>query len=321
MLHRLPVLGATLLVLATARAQTVEDLRNLLRGAVASSRQTAFVTGIIDLSETSELSAATLTVDGDPELHLSTIKLPWRHEYELGDGAPQLHVEAGLGWFHSEGVFPDLWSGSLPGFETEVRARWTGISAYLGAGPRFDLGHGLHLTPMLDGSVSYLTSDGDYAGPGAAVTAALTDGIFFNWSATSLAAGTSLLLEHDLDLGAQAGLASQLRYDLRAFDVVRSTDTAQDAEDAVHRLVARSEYRAPVGLALLERPLQWNAHAAYLRFLGPDADVIGFDDCFEFGLGLLLPLEGSLLGAATMSGAVIVGDDVRGWTFGVSASF
>lgn len=304
-------------------AQTIDQLRDLLRDSARNGRQVAFLAGLVDLSETSELAAADLRVHGDPHLDVTTLKLPLHRTLDLGRDWPAMRLEAGLGWFAGRTLFRDVWRGSLPGAETEARVRYDAISGYVGLGPRLDLGTDLALTPLADASLAYVTNDTDYAGPGAAITGALADGILFNWSAATIAYGGALLLEHDLELEHDRHLRSLVRYDLRAFDTIRSTDRAQDANASLQRAVARSEYAAPLGLDLFERPLHWNAHAAYVRYLGGDQDILGFVDYFEFGVGLTAPLRNNAPEASrvALSAAAIVGEDVRGYSIGLGITF
>lgn len=303
-------------------AQTVDELRQQLRDDIGVRRQTAFVAGFVDLSESPQLSAASLRVPGEPDVDIETYKAPWRDLVSVF-GIGNLRVEAGLGYFLARARLEDLFEGALPGAETALATRWEGVSGYFGIGPRVPIGADLYLTPLVDVSLSYLENHARYGGPGAPVSAALLDGIVFNWHATTLAAGGALLLEHEVRLAEETTLTSLARYDVRWFDTVHATDAAQTSGAELQRMTLRTDLGAPVGLELLDGPLRWNTHFAYTRFLGSDDDGIGFADYFELGAGLAspIPLPGGRSTALQLAGAVMYGEDVRGWTLGLSLAF
>lgn len=269
------------------------------------------------------MAAGRITVPAGDDFVVSTIKLPWQSDIALGDSLPGLHVEAGLGYFDGRSSVPDIWGGVLPGFETRVRSRWEGVSGFVGCGPRFRLGSGLHLSTLADASLSYLENKAYYQGPGAALSAGLFDGILFNWHSTSFAVGGALRLDHEVELLEDTTLSSLLRYDVRYFNGIESTDAAQDVEDALQRIVARTEIAAPTGVMLWGGPVRWNAHFGYARFLGDDDSVIGFVDYYEVGIGLTspVPFDGTPVQALKVSGAILVGEDMHGWSLGGSLAF
>lgn len=313
----------TLLLSAALSAQTLDQIREELRQSAGNARLSGLMAGLVDLAENDLVSSATMRIHGDPHLDLTTYKLPFHTAVSLGPDAPELHLEGGLAYFTADAFFPDIWTGGLPGLETGIDSRWNGIGGALGAGPRFDLGHDLHLTAVADGSLAYIENDVDYSGPGAAVTTAVLDGILFGWHATTAAYGAALRLEHDLDFGGERSLASVLRYDVRRFDVVRSTDPAQDSADTINRVTARTEYGSPTGWTVLDRPLRWSAHVGVTAFLGRGRDNVGFSEYLEVGGGLSAPLRLDALpfDQLTLSGSILYGEDLRGFSFGAGVTF
>ena len=314
--------AAVALLAANAAAQTIDQIRDAVREAAGRSRQTAFMAAFLDLSEDTDIAAGSLQVDGEPEFDVKTLRLPWRRDIGLGHDAPELRVEAGAGYIWSQGVVADIWSGSLPGSETEVRARYQGVSAFLGAGPRFLLHDDVHFSLLGNASLAYLWNDADYAGPGTAVTSSILDGILFNWNLAAATYGAAAVLEHELATGAATKLQSQLRYDIRRIDVLRSTDGAQNDEDTIERAMARTELGGPLGVDVFSHALDWSSHVTYSRFLGDNRLALGFLDWWEIGGDLSASLgDDGALSRLSLSAAVIVGEDVHGWSFGVGASF
>lgn len=319
------VAGAGFVVIAAGvlPAQTLDDLRAQVRDSVGIARQAAFLAGVIDLAESPQLAAGSLTITPGTDLDVDTWKLPWMDRFAIAGTSTEVRVEAGLGYVVGRSSLADLWSGTLQGGETEVHTRWEGLSGYLGAGPAFALAPDLRLSPIVDVSLSYLENRTRYGGPGADFTAALFDGILFNWHATSYAVGAAAVLEHEVHLAADTSLSSLVRYDVRWFDGIRSTDPAQDVEDDLQRITLRTEFAAPTGLRLFDGPLRWNSHVGYARFLGLPTSVLGFLDYFEIGAGLetVVPVGGTPFRTMRLSGALLVGEDVHGWSLGMSVAF
>lgn len=315
--------GFALAAVGVLRAQTIDDLRAQVRDSVGVARQAAFLAGVIDLSESPQLAAGSLRITPGTDLDVDTWKLPWMDRFAIAGTPTEVRVEAGVGYVVGRSSVADLWSGSLQGGETEVHTRWEGLSGYVGAGPSFELAPDLRLSPILDLSLAYLENHARYGGPGASFTASVFDGILFNWHATSYAVGAAGVLEHEARLAADTSLSSLVRYDVRWFDGIHSTDPAQDIEDDLQRVTLRTEFAAPTGLRLWDGPLHWNAHLGYARFLGLPTSVLGFLDYFEIGAGLetAMPVGGTPFRTMRLSGAVLVGEDVYGWSLGVSVAF
>jgi len=271
-------------------AQTIEDLRRGIRDSVGRARMTTFLSGMIDLGENRNLSSGHITIEGESDLDLTTYSLPYRHEFGLASKNVELQVEAGIGYLEARTQVQDLWGGTLPGAETKVRTRWRGVSGYVGAGPRLALGSGFHLTPLLNGSISYLENRTYYEGPGAAFSSSILDGILFNWHATSGTLGATLRGEHDCKFSERLALASVLRDDLRRYDGIASSDQAQDLSDTLQRLVARTELTGPTPWTLQGKPVEWATFFAYSRFLDLPRSTLGFLDYFELGARFTLPL-------------------------------
>lgn len=311
----------TLACVTGLRAQTLDELRDQVRASTRQAHMNAFLAGFVDQAENLELSSGRLDVDGEGGMELTTINLPVQRDLPLADLGTELHIEGSLSWFSARVRHEDIWSGAVPGGETSLRTRWQGGSAYLGVGPRLALANQLHLSPLLSGALAYTENVAYYGGPGAAGSATLLDGILFNWHSTSAAIGGALRLDHELPVGDSHRLSSLARYDLRRFQGFHATDSAQEEPETLHRLLLRTALAGPTGATLLERPLDWNAHVAWSRFLGENDDALGFRDYFEIGAGVAMPVTVGGTTLLTLSGAVMIGEDVSGWSFGGSLAF
>jgi hypothetical protein len=76
------------------------------------------------------------------------------------------------------------------------------------------------------------------------------------------------------------------------------------------------------GFTVAGQPVGWGARLGYKRLFEDAGDLIGFHDYFELGGRLELNTRDALpvLASVGLHGAVIIGEDVSGWTAGLSAS-
>ena len=114
-----------------------------------------------------------------------------------------------------------------------------------------------------------------------------------------------------------------LRYDLFQSETLHSTDIAQDVSTDSQRLTARLDFTGPTGWEVFESPLGWRTGLGYRRFLGDTGDAIGFDDFIEVGAGLELNVldRVPLASQFSLSGSLIYGENITGWSLGFGVSF
>ncbi|MGE3174553.1 MAG: hypothetical protein AB7O97_18120 [Planctomycetota bacterium] len=318
---------AVALLAAPAAAQTIDQLRDAVRDAVASTRITLFLATLHDLAVDGEVAAGHLKVDGEnggPGLGITSLSVPWRKDLftDEPDGLGGLHVEATVGYADARLDLDDLWSGQLPGLETRVITEYEAIGVDLGAGPNVDLGGGYTVQPLAHLALSYVDNDATYIGPGAGVTQAITSGILFDWDGIYGAYGMSVAMRRaPLRLG-DIEVRPLLRYDLRHIVDLDVDDRALEADDTTNWITLRADLEGPIG-GDPDARLRWLADVGYRRWFAGAADTLGFDDFVEFGAGIAWRAADALplLSDLRLGGAVQVGDDVLGWSFGLSASF
>jgi hypothetical protein len=307
---------------APSPAQTIDDVRDTLRSSLRDVHFAKSFAGLVLLADELELAAANYRIDDAVDTELSVFALPFQRTFRpFGADAVGLHLEGSLGWARASQRTDDLYSGLFPGGTTSVETDWTTYGGLLGAGLEFELGSGLTFTPILDVALARIENEADYGGPGAALTATLFDGIAFNWSALALSAGPAARIDWSGPLGETHEFSLIARYDLRWTGTIDADDPAQEFSVRSQMLTCRGDLVGPTGIEVFERPLRWRATVGYRRFV--EGSLFGADDLFQLGGGLevatgdLLPAIGGL----SLSGALIVGDGIDGWTLGLSASF
>lgn len=305
----------------SAVAQTLDQIREAVRAAASESRYATFLTVLTDFATDGELAGGRFDVD---DLSLSSLTFPWSSDLVAADAGVGLRAEAVFGYASARLDIPDLWSGDLPGVETRVKSRYTAVVGDVGLGPTTRVADHLELQVLAHGGLSWIENKSLFSGPGAAVTQAITDGILFNWSGLYGSYGGSAALRRDgLDLGGDVAAALTVRYDLRRTEGVDVEDPALDAGDTTQWLIARADVDGPTDWAIASHPLRWHSDLGYRRLLGDGRDLLGFDDYFEIGVGLSVRSldDVPVVSELGLGGAIMIGEDVFGWSLGVTLRF
>lgn len=310
-------------ITGSAAAQSLEAFRQQLRDDLGSTNFAQSLLGLVMLSDELELGGATYQIDDGSSTDLKTYSLPFHTTVDVwGQERPRLHVEGTLGWAEARQGAADVYGGQIPSFATAIDSKWTTYGALLGLGLQFQPLPDVTVTPILDVGLSRIENDTRYTGPGAAFTAALTDGIAFNWDAMTLTYGGALRAGWLRPLGERYRLEASGRYDLRWNDSFATDDSAQDFTARTQMATVRGDLYGPAGFDLFDKPVEWQLTSAYRAFL--EGDLFGVDGYVQLGASLLIHTgEKGLPGTSgfALGAAVILGDDLTGWTLGCRLLF
>jgi hypothetical protein len=303
-------------------AQTLDDLRQSVRDVTRRMHYATYATALSDMAADGELSGGHLRIDGRPDTELSLMALPWRRKVDPERGL-QPHAEVTVGYSNARLRFDDVWDGAAAGLETEVHTHYEAFAGDVGLGVSAPLGRGILVEPLAHVGVSYVRNQAYFGGVGSAFTDQLTRGILFNWDGWFGAVGGSLALKRPgLKIG-DAEVSAQLRYDLRYSEAIAVDESALDVGDTLDWALARVDASMPASWHIAGQSVTWLGDIGYRRLLGGAADALGFDDFFELSVGLRVGTGDLVPGvsALQLSGAVMIGEDVTGWSFGLSARF
>ena len=316
--------AAALIGLANfARGQTtLEDLRAELSAAVAAERYPAFLAALIGLNSESQLSSARLEDDGDLATDFEVYSYPWRRDFEDGPWGRRWQVEATAGFTLAEWSARNALAASGAQNAVDIDSRFRVFGLTFGAGPVLEVGEGWELRPSVELGLSYVDNRARYAGPGAAALSALADGILFNWNATYALYGASVTAQREPWIWRELRFQPTLRVDARVSDALAADDAAQESTTTTGWSVAALDVSGDAGFTIAGGRVEWGGRLGYKRLFEEAGELIGFHDYFELGGRLELNTRGvlPLLSHLGLSAAVIVGEDVDGWTAGLSAS-
>lgn len=326
---RFVLLAAFVMLAATVPmfGQTIDDLRDELSKSLHDAQYAAGFAGMIILADELELSGAHYEInDGDANLsntELRSLALPFQKPfYPWGkDAFTSIYTEGVLGYASNSRQAKDIYSGLAPGLETSVDSDYKTYGGLIGIGPQFKILEGLRVAPILNGGVAYIDNSTDYGGPGAAATAQLLDGIAFNWNGWTVSGGGALRADWVKPLGKDYELELVGRYDIRWVQTFDADDSAQEFSTRYQMITLRADVVGPTGLTPFDRALYWRATTGYRHFF--EGSLFDVHDIILVGGGLEYDIVGVLpIGKRLkLSGGLIFGEDITGYTFGVGVAF
>lgn len=91
-----------------------------------------------------------------------------------------------------------------------------------------------------------------------------------------------------------------------------------------HTVQLKSRYTGPTGLSTKGRPWRWQAYANYTNFISHDKAALGYQSLVDFGGGMeweinIKPLDWFGWQMLGLKAGLIVGDNVEGYKFGLTA--
>lgn len=304
----------------TASAQTLEDLRDQIRSLLTDSHFAAGLAALVLLNEELELAGASYEIDG--ETRISSFVLPFSQVYRpFAREDVALYAEGVLGYTSATESTADIWSGTLPGLETTADSEWITYGFFAGGGPQYGITEELSITGILSVGVARIENHTDYSGPGAPLTAALFDGLAFNWSAWAMNYGAAARLDWEHVLGERRKLSLVARYDSRWTDTFETDDPSQQFAEQLQLATFRAEFGAPTGWTLGRFPVDYTLRTGFRRVV--EGSIFGVEEFYEVGGGLEF-LTGDMLpkvNGIKVSGSAFFGDNVRGWTIGLGLQF
>lgn len=315
------IIAVSFLLATGASAQTIDDIRDSLSNALEDTHFAKGLVGLVLASDELELSGGLLSVesgDSEDDTDIRTFSLPFQRTIDIHKSGPRLYLEGAVGYSNAEQSASDIYDGADPMIETSIKTNWITYGALAGVGLEFDLGEEVTIAPIVNLGIARLENETDYGGPGAAVSAAVLDGIAFNWDAVALSVGTALRAEWDHTISEGYELSIIGRYDLRWTDTIETDDDAQDFSTRSQIATLRGDVTGPTGMQLFERDLNWRTLLGFRHFV--EGDLFEIKDYVTIGGALEMP-HTVLDSTVSVNAALIVGEDLIGYSVGVGVSF
>lgn len=308
---RFLLVPAVTLVVCTARAQTSAD--------TGTSSIPDLVSGLSYVSLSQEITGAVYRVDsqapGFDGTRFRTFKLPWERDVDVGSEWGTLYLEAVAGWLQAE----DHAEIDTPAGLAVVDQDWTTYGGLVGVGWTFHLSDTWSIRPSSSVALTRIENDASYNAVAQEELAPALDGISLNWSGWSTTTLTSLSVLNERELG-PVHMRVRARWSYAETNVFESSAPSQEGTDASKSLALRGDLSGELPLSLAGQPIQWGVHTGFTQFYGIDPATLGFDQVAETGGSLTFPV-GAHVPDLRLSGAVLYGPDIQGWSFGLSLAF
>jgi hypothetical protein len=274
--------------------------------------------GLMSLSLSKEVSSGWFRVDNDTaqsdDTRFSTLRVPWSDEFDVGLPLGRLSVELDLG---------ALWADDRLEVDTvlgraAVDESWSVYGVQGGLGWSLPLSESWRALPTGQVGLAYLRNDASYNAPAATLIKPLIDGDLVNWDAWAVSTTGAFTLERVRD-------REQLSWGLvgrHAWVETRviETDSSFHAGRDTSRLgLVRAELGGPSSMHIAGEAVPWSVDVSWIELLDVDRAALGFDSFGQLGAALELPLVRGLprVRAGT---ALILGEDIQGWSVGASIS-
>jgi hypothetical protein len=203
-----------------------------------------------------------------------------------------------------------------------VPTRWNTFSGTVGVGWDFRITDELVFRPILNGTIGRVSSD---LKVGQTFFNHVTDSnlqFLQNGSLDAYGYGGSLMLDYE-----HYRENYEIDAELRATDIyLRSfggSSAAVQGSAMAQQVSLWTRWRAPTGWHALDRPVRYVLEAAYSRYFGDSAGVLGFNDLTSLGVGLELDSSRYPIIVTRTRAMVryVFGHNVHGVSFGFAMSF
>lgn len=272
------------------------------------------VLALMGYTLTNDVTTSSLSISnagtGNPDFRMTTLG----GGFTVREDSP-LYLEGTLGYATYDPTFvasDGVTQGSLA-------AKWDAYSATGGIGWNFPLAGNFVLRPIIN--FSYGRVDSHLSGSGQ--TAAGEEFSFLtNGKLEVYGIGGSLVLDYQR-YRPENEVDVELRYTNIHLKSLPGSSAAVEGSADAQSLSLWSRWRAPTGMAMLERPLRYVLELAYTGFLGDLDGVLGFNHLTSLGTGLELDTGayGIVVTRARLMVRYQIGERVRGWSLGLGINF
>jgi len=310
-----------LILSCPAAAQGQEELRRAIRDAAAASKLSEFYQALTVFGATPGVSAANYyghDQEGE-RFTISNYKVSPSHTFDPVHGISP-YVEGSLGYLSSDQTFViDL--GAKDPTLGNVDIRTFGILG--GVGADIELFEGTHLRPILLGGYTHIWDNDNVSGPFADEVREAGKGILFDVRIDSYLLGGALELVHSRVVGDDIRFDGSVRYNQLYVNSFDASDSVLEKDGTFGVFTAGGEFNGPTGWTLLGRELRWIGYATNTYLPGTQTDSLGFSYFFELGGGMEIVDRNIVSGieGVSLRTSAIVGDNVVGWTAGLSLEF
>ena len=312
---------------AAKSQQTITDiLREGFRDAVKESKLSSGLQSLSIFSVTPGISAAIFYPDTEQTVNdfkISTYKLPLFYSFEPVFAGIRPYTELTLSYVHvDEKDNFDI----VPGQPTKLNGDIDAYSGLGGIGATIPLNQDFSLRPIVLAGYSRTDIDGTFSGPFSEELETASTNLTRNADTNALLLGGAFQIIFQKYFENRIEISTNVRYDYLYARTFEASDRVLESADDFSILTSHAEISGPTPLTFFGRETRWIAFLGNTYLPGEQDNResgIGFDYFFEIGGGAAIIDPDMVEGIAGLSlrGSVIVGEDVNGWSLGLSLEF
>lgn len=324
------IAGATLAVLvlssaseAMAQQSLTDQIRQGLRDEAKATKQGSAFQSLSVFGATPGVSTAIFNVDhSEPgtDLTLRTLQLPLGHELAPVFAGIRPYGELTLGYSNANET-DDL--DLAPPQQTTIDADFETYSVLSGVGATIPVVPCLSVRPILLAGYSRIDGDANFKGPFADELKTASSGLINDMSIDTLLLGGALQAKVAWPLDESIQFTGEARFNYFYARNFNASDSVLETSDLFGVVTARSEVDGPTPLTVVGRQTRWIAFAGATYLPGDLKDALDFDYFFEVGGGIAIvdrEIVDRVSGLSARA-SLIAGEDVIGWSAGLSLDF
>ena len=324
------IAGATLAVLvlssaseAIAQQSLTDQIRQGLRDEAKATKQGSAFQSLSVFGATPGVSTAIFNVDhSEPgtDLTLRTLQLPLGHELAPVFAGIRPYGELTLGYSNANET-DDL--DLAPPQQTTIDADFETYSVLSGVGATIPVVPYLSVRPILLAGYSRIDGDANFKGPLADELKTASSGLINDMSIDTLLLGGALQAKVAWPLDESIQFTGEARFNYFYARNFNASDSVLETSDLFGVVTARSEVDGPMPLTVVGRQTRWIAFAGATYLPGDLKDALDFDYFFEVGGGIAIVDREIVARVSGLSAraSLIAGEDVIGWSAGLSLDF
>ncbi|HSV59573.1 MAG TPA: hypothetical protein VLJ19_11790 [Variovorax sp.] len=314
--RRAAITGLFLAILVCATNASAQRFQ--LGGGARIRDQANGVLSLMAYSVVPDLTSSNLSISNSSTENPSVFMTQLGGGDSFGKNFP-LYLEGAIAYSRYDPTFV-----ASDGTETRrIPTRWNTLTGTGGIGWDFYITDELVFRPIFDFSLGKVASDLKVAE--FALGRALDRDIEFLDGGTlnAYGLGGAVMLDWDI-VRPDYQVDVELRYTDIRLKTFGGTSAAVQGEASARTANLYTRYRAPTGMRALDRPVRYVLEFSHSRYMGSQADILGFDYLSTVGTGLELDTSAYNPLYVTRLRAVlryVFGNNVSGVSLGLAASF
>lgn len=264
-----------------------------------------------------DMTTSSLSIDSGSAGSIPFQMTQFAGGFTVSDEVP-LYLEGGIGISR----YDPKYIASDGQEERIIPIKWNSLAGTVGAGWDFAINEKWTFRPMGNFTLGHVESDSSLLARLLEIDDLEAFQFLKDGRLSAYGLGASVMLDYE-DYQPDYEVDVELRLTHLNLHSWSNSSEAVEGSAVATTAALWSRYRAPTGYQVLDRPLRYVLEGSYSNFMGDQRGALGFSYLTQLGVGLELDTS-SLTRWVSRVRAVarfVFGDNVRGYSLGLAASF